>query len=143
MSNIQSQIQVLARHFVDQVVEVLRGASLRDLVSHEVGAGGAVSNGRPVRSAATLAPAAPSPMPARQAARSTGRLPRRSADEIQVALDKIVSLLKKHKDGLRAEEIRSNLGMLSKEMPRILKEGLSTKKLTSKGQKRATTYFAK
>jgi hypothetical protein len=33
--------------------------------------------------------------------------------------------------------------MLAKEMPRILKEGLSTKKLTSKGQKRATTYFAK
>ena len=142
MSNIQSQIQVLARHFVDQVVEVLRGASLRDLVSHEVGAG-AVGNGRPARSAATLAPAAPSPMPARQAARSTGRLPRRSADEIQAALDKIVGLLKKNKDGLRAEEIRSNLGMLSKEMPRILKEGLSTKKLTSKGQKRATTYFAK
>ena len=33
--------------------------------------------------------------------------------------------------------------MLAKEMPRILKEGLATKKLTSKGQKRATTYFAK
>jgi hypothetical protein len=143
MSNIQSQIHVLARHFVDQVVEVLRGASLRDLVSHEVGTGGAVGNGRPVRSVAPVAPAAPSPAAARQAARSTGRLPRRSADEIQVALDRIVALLKKHKDGLRAEEIRSNLGMLAKEMPRILKEGLSTKKLTSKGQKRATTYFAK
>jgi hypothetical protein len=143
MSNIQSQIHVLARHFVDQVVEVLRGASLRDLVSHEVGAAGAGANGRPVRSAAAVAPAAPSPTPAAKAGRSAGRLPRRSADEIQAALDKIVALLKRHKDGLRAEEIRSNLGMLSKEMPRILKEGLSTKKLTSKGQKRATTYFAK
>jgi hypothetical protein len=143
MSNIQSQIHVLARHFVDQVVEVLRGASLRDLVSHEVGAGGSVANGRPVRGAAAVASTAPSPTPAPKGARSTGRLPRRSADEIQAALDKIVGLLKKHKDGLRAEEIRSNLGMLAKEMPRILKEGLSTKKLTSKGQKRATTYFAK
>jgi hypothetical protein len=143
MSNIQSQIHVLARHFVDQVVEVLRGASLRDLVSHEAGASGPVANGRPARGAASVAPTAPSPMPAPRGARSTGRLPRRSADEIQAALDKIVALLKKHKDGLRAEEIRSNLGMLAKEMPRILKEGLSTKKLTSKGQKRATTYFAK
>jgi hypothetical protein len=143
MSNIQSQIHVLARHFVDQVVEVLRGASLRDLVSHEAGASGPVANGRPARGAAAVAPMAPSPTPAPRGARSTGRLPRRSADEIQAALDKIVALLKKHKDGLRAEEIRSNLGMLAKEMPRILKEGLSTKKLTSKGQKRATTYFAK
>jgi hypothetical protein len=32
--------------------------------------------------------------------------------------------------------------MESKEMPRILKEGLAKKKLKSKGQKRATTYSA-
>jgi hypothetical protein len=44
---------------------------------------------------------------------------------------------------MRAEEIRSMLGMQAREMPRILKEGLAKKKLTSKGQKRATTYFAK
>ena len=30
----------------------------------------------------------------------------------------------------------------AKELPRILKEGLSSKKLKSKGQKRPTTYFA-
>jgi hypothetical protein len=140
MSNIQSQIHALARSFVDQVVEVLRGASLRDLVSHEGGPSGA---GRPARSPASNAGAAPAAAPAAKAARPNERLARRSADEIQAALDKIVGLLKKHKDGLRAEEIRSNLGMLAKEMPRILKEGLAAKKLTSKGQKRATTYFAK
>ena len=142
MSNIQSQIHVLARSFVDQVVEVLRGASLRDLVSHE-GSGGGVGNGRPARSTVSAASSAPSAVSAPKAARSNGRLARRSAGEIEAALDKIVALLKKHKEGLRAEEIRSNLDMLAKEMPRILKEGLSTKKLTNKGQKRATTYFAK
>ena len=141
MSNIQSQIQILARSFVDQVVEILRGASLRDLVAHEGGAGPALPNGRPTRVTSSPAVSAPSTPP--RAARSTGRLPRRSAGEIEAALDKIVALLRKHKEGLRAEEIRSNLGMMAKEMPRILKEGLSTKKLTSKGQKRATTYFAK
>jgi len=143
MSAIHSQIHVLARSFVDQVVEILRGASLRDLVSHEGGATSAVANGRAARGTASTPTPAPSAAPAAKAARSTGRLPRRSADEIQAALDKIVALLKKNKEGLRAEEIRSNLGMLAKEMPRILKEGLATKKLTSKGQKRATTYFAK
>jgi len=34
------------------------------------------------------------------------------------------------------------LKMQAKEMPRVLKEGLSTKKLKAKGQKRATTYTA-
>jgi hypothetical protein len=142
MSNIQSQIHVLARSFVDQVVEVLRGASLRDLVSHD-GGSGPVASGRPARLPTSPAIAAPSAGPAPRAVRSSGRLARRSAAEIQATLDKIVGLLRKHKDGLRAEEIRSTLAMQAKEMPRILKEGLSTKKLTSKGQKRATTYFAK
>ncbi|HEY4015776.1 MAG TPA: hypothetical protein VGM06_20690 [Polyangiaceae bacterium] len=50
--------------------------------------------------------------------------------------------MKKHKEGLRAEQIRSELGLQAKEMPRILKEGLGKKSLKAKGQKRATTYFA-
>jgi hypothetical protein len=55
----------------------------------------------------------------------------------------VVALVKTKKDGLRAEQIRAALKMQSKEMPRVLVEGLSTKKLVSKGQKRATTYFVK
>jgi hypothetical protein len=70
----------------------------------------------------------------------SGRLPRRSAEEIAAALDEIVGLVRKHDDGLRAEEIRVKLGMQAKEMPRLLKEGLATKKLKAKGRKRATTY---
>jgi hypothetical protein len=50
--------------------------------------------------------------------------------------------VKKHKEGLRAEQIREELGLQAKELPRVLKEGLSSRKLKSKGQKRATTYFA-
>jgi hypothetical protein len=77
------------------------------------------------------------------ATRSTksGQLPRRSAEDIAGALVQVVALVKKNKDGLRAEQIRSELGMEPKEMPRILKEGIATKKLKTKGQKRATTYF--
>ena len=75
--------------------------------------------------------------------RASGRLARRSAEEIQEILGKVVLLVKTQKNGLRAEEIRQKFGLLPKEMPRILKEGISTKKLSSKGQKRATTYFAK
>jgi hypothetical protein len=51
--------------------------------------------------------------------------------------------VKKSPEGLRAEQIRTALSLQAKEMPRVLKEGVSTKKLRIKGQKRATTYFAK
>jgi hypothetical protein len=44
--------------------------------------------------------------------------------------------------GLRAEEIRKTLRLDVREVPRVLKEGLRTKKLKSKGQKRATVYSA-
>jgi hypothetical protein len=54
-----------------------------------------------------------------------------------------MALVKKSKDGLRAEEIRQKLGLESKEMPRVLKEGLATKMLSKRGQKRATVYLAK
>ena len=54
----------------------------------------------------------------------------------------MVDLVKKNPKGLRAEQIRAQLKMEAKEMPRILKEGLAKKTLKSKGQKRSTTYTA-
>ncbi len=52
-------------------------------------------------------------------------------------------MVKTHKEGMRAEETRSQLGLIAEEMPRILKQGILTRKLATKGQKRATTYFPK
>jgi hypothetical protein len=150
MSTLQSQLDSLASSFAERIVDLIRGSSLEEL---SAGGGATVGNGRGVRAdkptafsssaaardAVSKVPQTPAPRPAR----ANGRLPRRSAGEIQAMLGKVVGLVKKHKDGLRAEEIRTSLGMLSKEMPRILKEGVSTKKLTTKGQKRATTYFGR
>ena len=82
----------------------------------------------------------------RLATRDRGR---RTADSlaghppiIHRTLEGIVVLLKKHKEGLRSEQIRQTLKLDVREVPRVLKEGLVKKKLKSKGQKRATTYFA-
>lgn len=140
MATLQSQVQDLARAFAEQVVGALRTASLGELVStrSEV----SVNTARPLpRHISKATPGAALRTPT--GARSNGRLPRRSAEAIQATLDKVVTLVRKHKNGLRAEEIRATLGLLSKEMPRVLKDGISKKKLTTKGQKRATTYFAK
>jgi hypothetical protein len=125
----------LAASFADSILAAIRGASLHELVSSERPA---KANGRSPRPAAA-AVAAPAPT---KRVRSAGRLPRRSAEDIGAALTQVVALVKKHKDGMRAEQIRSELGLQAKEMPRILKEGLSKKSLKAKGQKRATTYFA-
>jgi hypothetical protein len=130
MPNLRSRLADLAAAFADSVVDAIRSSSLHELLnetSHSKAtrgesAGRASSQGR---------------------ASSSGRLPRRSADEISAVLDQIVALVAKHKDGLRAEQIRSELGLQAKELPRVLKEGLTTKKLRCKGQKRATTYFSK
>jgi hypothetical protein len=153
MSNLRTQLQELARSFADQVIGAIRGTSLQELLSPDGQDGQDVSSRRRARAdaprafasarAAKSAVAEATAAPATRPPRAGGRLPRRSAEEIEATLEKIVALLKKHKEGLRAEEIRKSLAMQAKEMPRILKEGLSTKKLTSKGQKRATTYFAK
>ncbi len=141
MSTFQTQIHDLATSFVDQVVSAIRGSSLQELLSpgqREVG------NARMPRSATeNVAPATRAAATAPRRARSPGRLPRRSVEDIKTGLGTIVTLLQKHKDGMRAEQIRSTLGLQSKEMPRILKEGISTRVLRSKGQKRATTYFLK
>ncbi len=67
---------------------------------------------------------------------------RRSPDAIAKEVDRIVALLKKNKNGLRAEKIQAALGMKRKELPKPLAEGLAKKRLKKKGEKRATLYFA-
>jgi hypothetical protein len=75
--------------------------------------------------------------------RSPARLARRSAAQIAKMVDSVVALLKEDWQGLRAEEIRDRLKLEAREMPRILKQGLSSKKLLIlSGEKRATTYGA-
>jgi hypothetical protein len=140
MITLRSRLSELAEAFADQVIASLKGSSLHEIVGIDGGT-------RPVatsrRSTVARVASAPSTPRSSVVLRPSGRLRHRSAVQIEEALERVVALLKNHANGLRAEEIRVDLGMLSKEMPRVLKEGLAAKKLTSKGHKRATTYFAK
>jgi hypothetical protein len=129
--NLRSNLAVLAASFANDVLDAIRGASLEELLA-ETGGGPRRGPGRPRKSAMATAPSS--------GRRSSGRLARRSPDEIAKALDRVVALVQSKKDGLRAEQIRGALKMESKEMPRILNEGLAKKKLKARGQKRATTY---
>lgn len=130
MSNLRQTLDSLAQQFADGVLNALRSASLEDLQAEAAGGrrhglgGGA------------------QPDPLRRA--RAGRLPRRSHEEIEATLAKVIAAVKATKaKGLRAEEIREALDLDRREVPRVLKEGLKTKRLRVKGQKRASTYFAR
>jgi hypothetical protein len=135
-TSLHATLNDLASSFADSILAAIRGSSLDELVQPN---GRSHSSGRSTRATPAVAAGQATKRPARTA---PGRLPRRTAEEIANALGQVVSLVKKHKAGLRAEQIRSELGLQAKEMPRILKGGLASKALKSKGQKRATTYFA-
>ena len=131
MPTLRSQLDSLAAAFANAVVDAIRGASLHELVAD--GRGGPAGR-------AGLGPVAKA-----TAAKTTrtGRLKRRSSEDIGQVLDQVVSLVKKNKDGLRAEQIRAELDLQAKELPRVLKEGLGSKRLRKTGQKRATVYSAR
>lgn len=145
MSTLKSSLEALAASFAAEVVRSIQKTSLQELLG-EVAETRARRNQDSSSSTRlhetsvadeTLAPRAPM-----SAVLRTGRLRRRSADDIAATLGRIVTLLKQNPAGLRAEEIRKQLDLLAKEMPRPLAEGLSASVLRKKGQKRATVYFS-
>jgi hypothetical protein len=171
MSTLKSTIESLAAQFATSILGALRSASIDEVMSltgqrasaAASGSGAAApvkrGPGRPKKAAAAApaaeaAPAAPKKRgrpagsgsankaagPAKKTA--SGRLARRSAEDIGGVVDSIVSLLEQHSEGLRAEQIRGALGLDAKELPRPLADGLAAGTITKTGQKRATTYFA-
>ena len=137
MPNLRSALNDLASHFAESVRAAIRGASIQDLLAETGGSKRARSSARSVRSGA----GGHIPTPFGKKTRG-GRLARRTPADIAKALDAVVAHVRKTKTGLRSEEIRKSLKLDVREVPRILKQGLATKKLRSRGQKRATTYFA-
>ncbi len=137
MANLLNQLTELARTFADSVVAEIRGASLQDLLAQGGGGGGRPASARPAGRGRARGP---TQRVAR--GRQPERLPRRSSEDIERAMDLVTKLLRPHPKGMRAEEIRKMLGLEPREMPRVLKEGLAQRKLKSQGRRRATTYFA-
>lgn len=145
-TNLRSALNDLASNFTDALLAALRSASLDELLAEQGNAPRGRSLGQPRGTTTKSAPSASrESAPTRsRTSRLTkgGRLARRSPDDIAKALATVVTLVKSSKGGLRSEQIREALKLDKRELPRVLYEGLRTKKLKSKGQKRATTYSA-
>ncbi|MGH7293469.1 MAG: hypothetical protein ACRELB_00980 [Polyangiaceae bacterium] len=127
--SLHSKLNDLASDFANSVLAALRTASLDELVSDRVNSG----RGRRARNGGGQ------PDPLRT--RPDGRLARRSPEDIAKTLGLVVAALKA--GPLRAEEIQKMLKLDKRELPRVLQEGLKTKRLRKKGLKRATRYSAR
>jgi hypothetical protein len=129
--SLRERLNDLASMFASRVLEAIRGSSLEELLAQSS------RGGNPGVARALARAHGPGP-------RSRGgRLPRRSAHAISDVVEQIAGVLRQHPGGLRAEQIREELGLQAKELPRPLKEGLDSGRFSKAGQKRATTYFVK
>lgn len=97
VASLQSQLQQLAATFAESVLAAIHAASLEELI------------GEPRTSRAGTSPGLRKSGPAvakrMSSQKSTRRLARRTPEQIAGTVDRVVALVKKHKDGLRAEQI--------------------------------------
>jgi hypothetical protein len=135
-------VQALVTTFIDDLRRLIGDAPLSDLVATEA--------------IETIMPAAPSPAsrprvsnptaartPRKAAKTKSGRLARRSPEQIKEAAAEVAGLLKSNKDGLRSEQIRTTLDMDVREVPRVLKQAMADGLIKIRsGQKRSTVYGA-
>lgn len=112
--NLQNTIQELSAKLASEILLAFKGATFAEIA--EVG-------GKPGKRT-----------------KASGKRIRRSLEDIQAMAKKVAKSIPSA--GMRAEQIRESLDIDRKDLPRILREALTLKLVKSKGQKRATTYFA-
>jgi len=138
IESIQTITADFATEFATAIVGAIVDSNLRDLIE----ANGASAGSGPSRRASREA--SPAPRVAKVKSGKSGRLARRTPEQIAEAAEAIASLLRKHPDGLRAEQIREELGLDKREIPRVLQHGVNGGAFkVLHGVKRSTTYGVK
>ncbi len=130
MSSLFDQINFLANGLVEGILDAVRGTSLTELgdapeVNHRPLSVREFKHGKTV--ATTL----------------SGRLPRRSAENLEKVVGLVVGALGKAKEGLRSEQLQEALSLSKKEITGPLTLALFSKRIGKRGNKRATTYFVR
>ena len=128
-SSVEAEIRSRLESFVQDLTAAIRASAL-DLVSEALGEQG---RARPRRVATRVSAPAPN-----------GRRPKgakRDPKVLEALTEKLGAFIKKN-PGQRIEQIGKALGTPTKEFALPVKKLIAAKKVSTKGQKRATTYYA-
>lgn len=139
MPDLNPRIRAIAERFAAEILHVVRGMSLDEIV----GTGTAASLKpnelrRPVKSgAATTKVTTP-------AKKRAGRLPKPGgAARGGLTVDAIVGVLKSHADGLRSTALRKALGNSSRgQWTYAIRKAIAEKRVRISGTRNKATYFA-
>jgi hypothetical protein len=134
MANISDTIRAALDAFVDDLSSLIQQAALESVEAALAGA--STIPGRRGRAARAVAPS----LAALSQSRKKGA--KRTPEELEQLIKKLYGYIAKN-PGQRIEQIASSLDISTKELNLPAKKLISEKKLSTKGQKRATTYFAK
>jgi hypothetical protein len=134
MSDFQDEMNRTVQGFVAQISELARRAALETLESAFGGGGG----GRSMAPATTTASAIAGP--SRAGRPRGGRGAKRTSEDLEALSAQVASFVKSN-PGLRIEQINKELGTTTKELALPIRKLLADNVITSKGQKRSTTYF--
>lgn len=148
MSNVETEIRSHVDTFVAQLSALVRKAALEAVAD-------ALREGQPSGTAAAprkagRAKAAPPPAaevkkagrPARAAKPARKKGEKRSKEELAAMTQRVLEHIRAN-SGQGVEQIAKDLGTTTKELTLPIRKLLVEKKITSKGEKRATKYFSR
>jgi DNA-binding NtrC family response regulator len=145
--DMESQIKSRVDAFVAELSAMVKKAALEAVTNAlKAGDGGAPSvakttgKKRGPAAAASKSAKAPKAAPAAPAAAKRKAGQKRSPEEIAKTTDKLLQYITKN-SGQRIEEIAKGVSNSTKELTLPIKKLLNDKKISAKGEKRATRYF--
>ncbi len=135
MSDVENELRVRVDSFVHELSALIRRqalAAVEDVLKSSRAGGTPAKRARTAPAVATRAPKVVA------SKRKPGE--KRSPEEIQAVTTQLLTYVKSNA-GQRVEEIASGLSTSTKELTLPIRKLLKDKKLTAKGQKRATRYY--
>src|SRR6187402_2634372 len=136
MANINDTIRAALDSFVADITDLIQQAALQSV--EDALASASTIPGKRGRGRASLAPV--TSFVSLSQSRKKGA--KRTPEELEQLIKKLHGYIAKN-PGQRIEQIAQGLDISTKELNLPAKKLISEKKLSTKGQKRATTYFAK
>jgi hypothetical protein len=136
MSDLNSQISKLVSEFVDNVTALARRAAVDTLTSSLDDRGGGGGGGGRRRSAGSIAVVGDVLKAERR-----GKGAKRSSSQLDRLQSRVMEFVTAN-PGMRIEQINKELGTSTRDLQLPIRKLIATGSLKSKGEKRATTYFA-